>query len=289
METKRIVVIGGTGYIGTVLVDALQKKGYRVTVLSRKLPKVGSKKKVRYLQCDVLNKGLLSETLKNFDLVIYLAAVIKTFNKTKYKENVCGLQNTFDAMYHHNIHKILYFSTQNVYLKRTGPYGNSKKRCEKMLRDSSLDYIILKPNYVYGIDSHNYFYTIYKIMEKLKISLLIGDGETKIQPVNKDDLVLITLGQLLKWKSKDEVNVSGRTTLTLNQVAAIIKEQANFKCVRIHVPTWIFRLGKWVVPFDVEGLTDSRVPPPGSKIMYGRADIKEDIKKIIALDKPQSQ
>ena len=47
-----------------------------------------------------------------------------------------------------NKKRIIYFSTQNIYIDHTGPYGDSKKLCENILLSSQLDYIIIRPNYV---------------------------------------------------------------------------------------------------------------------------------------------
>lgn len=283
MEDKRILVIGGTGYIGNPIVDILNKKDYQVTVLSRNPNRHSIKKGINYIKGSVLNKKFLLENLKNFDIIIYLAAIVRTFNKGKYKENIVGLKNTLETMHANGIEKTLYFSTQNIYIKKTGPYGDSKKICEKILHDSSLDYMIIRPNYVYGIDKDNDFYKLYEIMKKTRICPVLGGGKTKIQPVNKNDLAETTLRCIEEWKSKEEINVSGRTTISINQVVNIIKKQTNLKCIPIHVPIWVLRLCKWAIPFDVDGYTEDRISPQGANIKKSNADIEEDIKRMIRL------
>ena len=56
MEDKRILVIGGTGYIGKEVCSELLKRGYFVSVLSRKLKESD---KVKVLNGSVLDKGFL--------------------------------------------------------------------------------------------------------------------------------------------------------------------------------------------------------------------------------------
>lgn len=281
MENKRILVIGGTGYIGESVVNRFDKEGYQVVVLSRNPERYESGKRIRRIKGSVLNREFLLKNLKDFDAVIYLAAIVRTLNKSKYEENIIGLKNTIEAMRVNKINKILYFSTQNVYLKKTGPYGNSKKICEEIICRAALDYMIIRPNYVYGIDTRNDFYKLYKIMKKTGICPIIGSGDTKIQPLNKNDLAEITLKCMEEWKSKGEIDVSGRTTISINQIADAIKKQANLKCISFHIPVWLLRICAWAVPFDVDGYTEDRISPESANTKKGSADIEEDIKKMI--------
>ncbi|MBT6774420.1 NAD-dependent epimerase/dehydratase family protein [Candidatus Woesearchaeota archaeon] len=287
MENKRILVIGGTGYIGSNIVDILLEKNYAITTLSRRdkkniVCKSIKHTNIKHIKCDLLDKSAILKEVINFDVVIYLAAIVKSFNKSKYKENIISLKNTINAMNHNNAKKMIYFSTQNVFIDKTGPYGNSKKICEKVLQDSSLDYIIIRPNYVYGVDKDNYFYNSYRIMKNLNVSLVIGDGETKFQPINKKDLAKITFRCLEEWTSKEEINASGKKTLTLNNIINIIKREANFKyIVPIHIPWWLVQWGKWLIPFDINGFIKDRIAPPSSNIRLGEMDLERDIQKII--------
>jgi NADH dehydrogenase len=284
MENKRILVIGGTGYIGRVLVNGLNNEGYQVTVLSRNPKKAKVERGVEYVEGNILNKEGLLQNVKNYDIVIYLAAVVRTLIKIKYKENVIGLKNTLEAMCINKIRRILYFSTQNVYLNKTGPYGDSKKTCERILRNTSLEYIIIRPNYVYGIDRYNDFYKLYKIIKIARICPIIGNGKTKMQPINKNDLAKIALKSIKEWKSKEEINASGKTAITLIQIRNIIKEKMHIFFLTFYIPLWFFRLCKWIIPFDIDGYTEDRIPPEGTNVQRGISAIEEDIGEIVKLD-----
>ena len=280
MENKRILVIGGSGYIGKPIVKRLNKQGYKVTVLSRNPKKIING--IKYIQGNVMNKDFLLKNVKDFDVIIYLAAIIRTLKKSKYKENIIGLKNTIETMYTNKIKKIIYFSTQSIYIKKTGPYGNSKKACEKLILNSYLNYVVIRPNYVYGIDKYNDFYRLYSIIKKTKICPIIGSGKTRFQPINKNDIVEITLKYIKKWKPKEIVDVSGKTTISMNEVTEIIKKQTNSWFIKIHIPLSILQLFKWIVPFDVDGYTDDRTPI-NKNTLKGYANIKEDINNLIKI------
>ncbi len=282
-KPQRILVMGGTGYIGQAVVDRLDKEGCQIVVFSRDPKRREHKEGVTYIKGSMLDKKFLLENLKNFDVVIYLAAIVRTLNKARYRENIVGLENVLETMRVNELNKIVYFSTQNVYIEKTGPYGKSKKICEEIIHNTLLDYNIIRPNYVYGIDRHNDFYKLYKIMEKTKICPLIGSGNTRIQPLNKSDLAEITIRCIKEWHPGVEINVSGRKVISIKQAVDIIKRQAGIKCMLLHLPVWILRLCKFAIPFDIDGYTEDRVFTEGADAEKGGADIEEDISRMIAL------
>ncbi|MFH1455570.1 MAG: NAD-dependent epimerase/dehydratase family protein [archaeon] len=277
MENKRVLVIGGTGYIGKEIVRLLRSKNYEVFVLSKQ-PGNGP----FYLEGSVLDKSFLLDNLIDFDIIIYLVSIIRTLDKSKYKENVLGLKNTLEVMKTNNISKIIYFSTQNIFLKNTGGYGNSKKFAEKIIKNSSSDYIILRPNYVYGIDKNNDIYRLYNIIKKTGICPVIGSGETKFQPVNKTDIAEFILKKLEKWKGKNEVNISGPDT-SINQIIRIIKQETKLGFIKIHIPFSLLKIFKFLIPFDVDGYNEDRIS--NSNTVKYDTDLREDIKSMVRLDR----
>ena len=282
MEGKRVAIIGGTGYIGTcITVEAA--KHYPVTLISRRPYKHMARKAITHMRGSVLDRKFLTGALNGCNMIVYLAAVVRSFNKTAYRENAQGLCNTIAAMQENGIKRILYFSTQNVHSRETGHYGNSKRHCEKILTDSRLDYVILRPNYVYGIDKKNDFYRLLKIMKKTGICPIIGDGKTMIQPINKADVAEITIRLMQAWPHRRTINLSGKRTITLNEAARIIAEKANIRLRLLHIPLSVLKALWFAIPFDIRGYTEHRLSPKGEYTLYGRRDFIKDMENIARL------
>ncbi len=89
MSKKKILITGGTGFIGYHLAAACLKKKFLVTSLSTKKPSRNRKlKKVKYLLCDISNKKKLNKMLSlNFDYVVNLAGYVDHSNKIKTKKS----------------------------------------------------------------------------------------------------------------------------------------------------------------------------------------------------------
>lgn len=272
MVHKKILIIGGTGYIGRKIVSLLCKEKYPLEILSRK-------KSEETVECDIQDINSLCKLSWDYDCVIYLAAVIRSVHKRKYKENMKGLQNVITCMHQHSIKKIVYYSTQNVSTKKTGWYGKSKRDCEEYIKKNELDYMIIRPNYVYGIDTHNYFYQLLKIMKKTSFCPIIGNGNYKIQPVRKEDLAKITVSLIKHWQSQSIIEVSGKTTLSLNNICDLCQSVMQKRVSPVHIPLGFLQIFKYIIPFDIEGFTEDRIAR-SDNICYGTADIKEDLNSL---------
>lgn len=268
---KRILVIGGTGYIGSVLVEKLRQEKYKVVVLSRHIFGVGA------ICCDILNKKELLKKVKNFDMIINLAAIVRTTDKDKYKENIKGLENILYVMEKNNIDKLVYFSSQIVHKEKTGPYGDSKKECERILKTSTINHIIIRPNYVYGVDKYNDFFKLLKIVKILKGGVLLGKGNNLFQPINNKSLAREVIKVIQEWKYKI-VDIGGDTTVSLNQIVYMM----NGKYI-IHIPICFLKYVTKYIPFDIEGYEDNMLAKSPQIIVYN--NIQDDIQKIKELKK----
>ena len=283
MENKRILVIGGFGYIGREIVTRLIAEKYEVTVLSRNSRKNAQVNPIRFIKGSVLDKKFLASKVKGFDIVIYLAAIVQSVNKSRYRENARGVENIVDAMHLNKTKKIIYFSTQNVHISKTGPYGNSKKQCERIILNSDLDYMVIRPNYVYGIDKQNNFYKLRNIIRKIRICPIIGKGNNKIQPINKKDIGDMTVDFVKEFSSGSIIDISGKTAISVSDVADYIEEQGGEGFIRVHVPIRLLKLFKNIIPFDVDGFAIDRISPLEDNSYKISSNIWDDLDDIFRL------
>jgi nucleoside-diphosphate-sugar epimerase len=93
---KKILIVGGTGFIGYHLAKKSLKKGWQVTSISSRHPKkIRFLKKVKYIRSDITNKKLLKKSTKDtYDYVVNLGGYVDHSNKKKtFKSHYEGCQN----------------------------------------------------------------------------------------------------------------------------------------------------------------------------------------------------
>ena len=83
METKKIFITGGAGYIGTTLIPMLLERNYYVTVYDSLIFNNGntliqfmSNPKFHFIRADVRDKEKLAKAMKGYDVIIHLAALV---------------------------------------------------------------------------------------------------------------------------------------------------------------------------------------------------------------------
>ena len=150
----KVALIGGTGFVGGYLVDALLTAGHEVSLLVRP----GSESKIaRVSECRVVNGDLgdreaMAEALAGNDAVIYNVGILReqprqgiTFEGCQYQ----GVIDTIDAARHVGIKRLLLMSANGV--KQPGTrYQETKYRAEQAALESGLDVTIFAPSVIFG-------------------------------------------------------------------------------------------------------------------------------------------
>ena len=164
----KILVTGGTGYIGSHTVVELQNAGFEVVVVDNLsnsnievlsgIEKItGIRPAFENIDCtDYVNMDRMLEKHSGIDAVIHFAAskaVGESVQKPLlyYRNNVGSLLNLMQLMPIHNIHNIVFSSSCTVYGQpdvlpvtesapikpALSPYGNTKQICEEIIRDTA--------------------------------------------------------------------------------------------------------------------------------------------------------
>jgi NADH dehydrogenase len=150
----KIAIIGGTGFVGSYLVDALLDAGHEPHVLVRS----GSEGKLhRADECKVRMGDLdtpdaIDALVADCEAVIYNVGILRefpskgiTFEALQYR----GAETVAEAAKRAGIRRILLMSANGIDSAET-PYQTTKLRAEAMIRESGLDYTIFRPSVIFG-------------------------------------------------------------------------------------------------------------------------------------------
>jgi NADH dehydrogenase len=150
----KTAIIGGTGFVGGYIVDALLDAGHEPHVLVR--PGSGDKL-VRANECHVTEGDLdtpesIAAVVAGCDAVIYNVGILRefprqgiTFEALQYR----GAETVARAARHAGVRRFLLMSANGIDSGMT-PYQTTKLRAEAMIRESGLDYTIFRPSVIFG-------------------------------------------------------------------------------------------------------------------------------------------
>lgn len=153
----QVAVIGGTGFVGEYLVDALIEAKHMPFLLVRP----GSESKVhRAHQCKLITGSLtdtnsIRETVNGCDAVIYNVGILResprqgtTFENAHYR----GVVSVVSAAIEAGVERFLLMSANGIDPPMTS-YQETKYRAEQHVRQSGLDYTIFRSSVIFG-DPH---------------------------------------------------------------------------------------------------------------------------------------
>ena len=197
----KILVTGGSGFIGKYLIDELLKYNHEIKILTRK--KKLDNQKFEFIKGDITNlKDCLSSS-RGVDVVFHNAAYATDFGDKKeiINVNINGTNNISKACIKNGINRVIYTSTAGVYgfpnikkkidekfdINPFNIYHKTKFEGEKKLRENqNLKVSIIRPPLVLGAGGKGTNIIINKIKNGKMI--YIGDGEQYISIVHPSDV-----------------------------------------------------------------------------------------------------
>ena len=161
-----ILLIGGNGFVGKALIKEFKKYNVKVSYLSRSQNYSISKEEATWIQGNIFDSENIVINEK-YDIAIHLIGTIK--NKKLYsKLNTKSVAQTIKLCQKQNINKLAYFSANGGFKR----YLESKHAGEVLVKDSKLDYLIVRPGLMYGKERLTSYFNILpiKFFSKLGIS-----------------------------------------------------------------------------------------------------------------------
>lgn len=256
---KNILVIGGSGFIGTPLIKRLLNAGYSVKNYDKKQSKDYPNLTILG---DVNDRDFLLEQMKNMDIIYNLAAEHKDNVRPKslyYKVNVDGARNVVYAAQKNNIKTIIFTSTVAVYglnkkhpsedspLEPFNDYSKSKRQAEEIYNnwvreDKDRTLIIIRPTAIFGEENQGNVYNLIKQIVNDRF-IMVGSGNNKKSLAYIENLAEFLIETLKLPQGKHIFNYADKPDMTMNELIDTIYSELGKKKPKINLPYSIGILG----------------------------------------------
>lgn len=250
---KKIIILGGCGYIGTILSQYLLDKGFHIKVIDRQI--YGNfLNKSQHIQ--ILNKDIRKITYKDFvgfNYIIHLANIandpsVELHPSLSWDINVLATDRICRAAIKAKVKKIVFASSGSVYgikkdrnvveeleLKPISVYNKTKMIAERILLSyrKEIDIVCIRPATVCGISKRlrldvSVNMLTYQAYKKKKITVL---GGKQIRPnIHIKDLVRVFYFSLKK-KIPDHIINAGFENLSILNLAKKIQKKIKCKII----------------------------------------------------------
>jgi uncharacterized protein YbjT (DUF2867 family) len=240
-------VTGGTGFVGTHLVNALQRRGHAVAVLARRAEAARNRYNhpVEAVAGNVLEPASLVSAARGRDAIIHLVAIIheqglQTFDSV----HRTGTENAVAAAQAAGVRRFLHMSAMGVAEDGPSVYSRTKAAGEAAVRGSGLDWTIFRPSLVFG-PGDGFVSLLAPVVRGNPLFIpVIGPGTTKFMPVSVHDVARVFASALEKPETVGKsFEVGGPETVTLNElyraIAAAVGKPGK---ALLHFPLWYGRI-----------------------------------------------
>jgi nucleoside-diphosphate-sugar epimerase len=260
-QKEKVLVTGGTGFLGKRLVEGLIKAGYPVRVLARKLSNIEALKKkgVEIYFGDVADKVSLEQAFDGIDVVLHAAAGTSGRQKDCESGTILGTRNVLDLCENRKVKKLVYISSCSVYgvadyktnqvvteesslerhPSRRGDYSASKQQAEGIVSEAmkrkKIPIIVLRPGTIYG-PGGELFTPMMGFSLFNKIFVVIGNGKFELPLIYIDNLA----DAVVKTISSDEANSQILNAVDSERMNK--KEYVRKLIKKLYPGSWVFYL-----------------------------------------------
>lgn len=239
---ERVLVTGGTGFVGRATVRLLLENGFAVRVLSRGTWPFTPHPRLERCNGSMTNGVSLRAATEECDAVVHLAAR-KNDERDSEAVNVGGTETLFSAAKRAGVKRVVYVSTQSAALERRGTYGETKLRGEDVTKACGVPFVILRPSLVYGAGDAGVFATIDNL-SRLPLVPVFGDGTAAFRPVHVDDVCDAIVAALLEPGAVGKtLDIGGPDEVTFDALIRKVLAMNGIRRRIVHLPPWTGLLG----------------------------------------------
>ena len=232
----KIILAGATGYLGGYISKELKYQKFDFLAFGRseeKLKKMGLADK-QFQVLDVTKLDTFPKIEEPIDTVISTVGITRqkdglSYMDVDYQANL----NLLEFAIRHRARKFVYVSVLNGEQLRHLKITAAKERFVDSLKDSGLEYSIIRPNGFFS-DMKDFL-----AMAKSGRVFLFGNGEFKLNPIHGMDLARVVIDSIAS--PQKEIEVGGPDIFTQNEIGKLALEALGKKIKIVHLPDWMRR------------------------------------------------
>ena len=233
----RVLVTGGTGYVGGRLIPLLEQRGVRVRCLARRpeflQPRVGPLTEV--VAGDVLQQETLVNALRDIKTAFYLVHSMGTGNDFEDEDRIAA-RNFAEAAKRNGVRRIIYLGGLGEEQQELSKHLRSRQEVGYILRESGAQVIEFRASIVIGSGSLS-FELIRALVQKLPVMLCPKWVSTPSQPIAIEDLLSYLQAAMdLPDGPSDIFEIGGPDQMSYSDIMREYARQRGLKRWMISVP-----------------------------------------------------
>jgi NADH dehydrogenase len=221
---SRILVLGGTGFVGQSVCEALVERAgggsARIRVPTRRIARARHLQllpTVETVQADVHDEAALGRLLSGMDAVVNLVAILHGSERAFARTHAELPRTLVRACQAAGVSRIVHVSAIGAAADGESRYQRSKATGEAILRESGLAVTILRPSVIFG--ARDRFLNLFASLQGIAPFMPLGGARARFQPVWVEDVARAILACLDDPTTIGEtIECTGPTVYTLEEL-----------------------------------------------------------------------
>jgi uncharacterized protein YbjT (DUF2867 family) len=243
-----VTVFGGSGFLGSHVVRALAKRGYRIRVAVRRpdlaghLQPLGRVGQIHAVQANLRYPGSVEAAARGADAVINLVGLLFERGKQRFEAiHVAGAEAVASAASAAGA-RLVHVSAIGADADAPALYARTKAAGEQQVLAAAPDATILRPSVVFGPDDS--FFNRFAALARMAPALpLIGGGQTRLQPVFVGDVASAVVAAVEGRTGQGAVyELGGPEVQTLKEVMQYVLATIQRRRLLVPLPFALARL-----------------------------------------------
>ena len=256
MADKRVLVTGGSGFLGINLIRHLFEQGYDISVIDfAPFTYEDCKGRIRMIDGDIRDIEKVREAMADVDMVVHCAAALPLYSEEDIlSTDVQGTRNVISTAHSYGIKRFVHISSTAVYgvpdthpiyeyhsVVGVGPYGKAKIRAEEICREfrrEGMTVPVIRPKSFVGPERLGVFAMLYDWAYTGHNFPILGKGNNPYQLMDVADLcrAIYFCLTLPDEQVNDEFNIGARKFTTLKEDFQAVLDEAGHGRKMISIP-----------------------------------------------------
>ncbi len=250
-DKQLVTMIGGSGFVGTQLVQQLARQGFRIRVgvrrpdLAGHVRPLGAVGQIQPVQVNVRNFDSVARSVEGADIVVNLAGIAHESGRQRFEAvHTAGAANVARAAAEAGAARLIHLSALGADANSKSGFYVSKAQGDEQVLNIFPKAIIMRPSIVFGSDDR--FFNLFGTLARLFPFLPVISAESRFQPVFVGDvaaaLAKAAQGEVRSGKIYE---IGGPDVETMHELMERVLRVSNRNNILVNVPTRLAKFKAW--------------------------------------------
>ncbi len=247
MSSRKIVITGAAGLVGQNLIPRLEQKNLGELVAIDKHPSNTETLRrlhpnLRVILADLANPGAWQDEFTGCTHLINAHAQIGGIYPHEYvRNNITATERVLETALRNNVSYCVNISSSVINSKAVDDYTETKKAQEKLVLDSGIQQVVLRPTLMFGWFDRKHVGWLARFMQRSPVFPIPGSGRYVRQPLYAGDFSDIIISAL-QSQTTGTYNITGLERIDYIDLIRAVKQATNSHTTIVRIPYGVFRL-----------------------------------------------